>query len=405
MPLFFNHIPKTAGTTLQTALVSCAPRDKVLSSLEYPGINADSASTFNLFRRGRYDIVMGHIGEFNRRRFFPDHLAIAILRHPVERFRSQFDHHNRDGEQFSDMRKFLAGVSAAIAKPELRQIAFRLSMSGFLCPLLAKRTDFTEWRGSMTTILDGLNSYDIVLTEKGVDPAIPLLRALFDRSPPLRPMRLNRAADFAANRQSIGFDIERNLREIFPEDFVAYEEAQKREAVFLERLSRDPLELLFDLKGGMREKLPEFTLDWTDPPPCDGWGSVVFPAIAEYEKIPSRIMVGRSSTLQLPLLRNRGLVFEALVWCSYPLAAEDDEMPAIRFDGIRASRAITRPIAGYGHLALVSATLPELKRRGWTQIEFTFPPGGKPPEFWLLAMSVNESPQLATSTIGAAPKP
>ena len=76
----FIHLPKTAGTSFQTALRSIAGDDAVSPSFVASSLTEDDA-----FRLDRYRIISGHISINDVKRYFPGRSILTILREPVER--------------------------------------------------------------------------------------------------------------------------------------------------------------------------------------------------------------------------------------------------------------------------------------------------------------------------------
>jgi len=76
----FIHLPKTGGTSFQTALRGLVGDDAVS-----PAFTASNLSEADAERLDRYAVISGHISMADVTRYFSDRKILTILRNPLER--------------------------------------------------------------------------------------------------------------------------------------------------------------------------------------------------------------------------------------------------------------------------------------------------------------------------------
>lgn len=389
MPLFFNHIPKTAGTTIQSVLATCAPEHQILASVSEPELNGPLAKLRMKYLSSEVQIAAGHFGEKVRREFFGSFFSLTILRHPVARYYSQLQHHARDMRQFEEFGTKLLPEHIAGDPVAARIAYFPNSMSSFLCPMIDIGVGIDQWAGSADTVLAGMRGYDLVLSTRGVSAALPVLAAMLGQSPPARGFAVNQATDFSMQRINSDIGVDQILSKIFPEDFAAYDEAVRREDEFLKKLQDDPITLLFELKGVAARKLEKYVLDWNRPPASESWGQIVHPAIPGLSGIAGRLVLGKSAAIMIPVDRTLPRNATLLVWSSVSNISDSRDQFFIRVDGgppVEIRR--TYPASPDCHLGEMQFRIEPAQMRGLTRIEFEFRASDTKSDFWLLGLKV-----------------
>jgi len=115
-PLYFLHIPKTAGTTFISALHAWFPADKVCPAYLWRDlleISREALATYRLFRGHFYDYIY---------RVLPIRpIYITSLRNPVQRSLSHYEHVRREpGHYFHQRTLSQDGLVDFLRDPETR---------------------------------------------------------------------------------------------------------------------------------------------------------------------------------------------------------------------------------------------------------------------------------------------
>lgn len=122
-PLVFSHIPKTAGTSLRTSLISALGSRTVVLGFDLSLVAAhDDITALRRSNPGAVhlspqdldaeaDLVAGHIAPATTAARFPDAEHVTMLRQPALRLLSQWMH-SRSLSDF-DIRRFPGGVAQA----------------------------------------------------------------------------------------------------------------------------------------------------------------------------------------------------------------------------------------------------------------------------------------------------
>jgi hypothetical protein len=386
VPIFFNHVTKTAGTMVQTVLEQCAPHDRILSSQWRQELGAEQIHLLRHNYLTQFEIVMGHFGESVRRTYFPDHLSVIVFRDPVKRFQSLLYHTLRDPISFGPMHYFKDDLAGKLRGETAREEWLEASQVSFLCPVFSTGLPVSKWLAAHKSFLDILNDYDIVLTERGLSQGLSLLLALFGRSPLRQTPQVNARANFLQGDVAFPPDLSAQLREIGPEEFALYEAAIDKEERLLQRLHTEPLELIFELQGRRAYKHGRYMLDWKDPPPNLNWSSIQVPDMPGMDTYPSRLILGSSASLYLPLAAEERSI-QALVWTSDPAIYSGESGLVIRLNGRQATYTAFFPMPPDTHLARLVIPIEPARPLGWTQLEFQLPDTPKCPEFWLMDLS------------------
>lgn len=90
LPLYFQHIPKTAGTSVATLLAYAFPSDEICPVTHWDSILTQSPADLS-----RYRVFIGHYGEPLARFLGTPLNRFAVLRDPVDRTISHYAHIQR----------------------------------------------------------------------------------------------------------------------------------------------------------------------------------------------------------------------------------------------------------------------------------------------------------------------
>ena len=385
MPLFFNHITKTAGTTVQLALSRCVADDSALL-----GIRSEKLSSYSFYLNTptdlhSYEIVSSHLGERVRRFYFPNHFAVVLLREPVSRYKSLLHYAARLGNTgiINDLRMLLPDVGHFMARPETRTLLMAHSMTNNIYP---------DWMTSTSSSVSQsvFDPYSMVLTPRGLAKGLSVLLSLYGRAP---IDALSRHNSKPVEQKAIIFpeNFEHILREMIPEEFQIYEMALQREEMLLSDIDANPLEVLHLMRGQLARKLCYFKLDWMNPPDFTGWSTVQYSSLTGLEKVPARIMIDGRSSLYLPLVRDIECSGTMLLWCNRLVSAISGVRLLI--DGepvhITDSNLLPTPCTGLYRLFF---PIPRSSQRGFTEVSIELPKKTEAELLWLFDLLVSSGP-------------
>ena len=154
------HIPKTAGTSIRSALIAGIPQAETV--LLYPGdvlgLTLDELNLLPFHQRRAFRVAMGHT-YFGIAKYLPRRAEyITVLREPLARLRSNFHHHVASGTRFE-----VRGVALETAEVTSRSLT-------------------EEFDNLMTRTIAGIAS-DVVpigmVGEKDVELALHNIRTVF----------------------------------------------------------------------------------------------------------------------------------------------------------------------------------------------------------------------------------
>lgn len=311
-PLFFLHIPKTAGTTLAGWIEQHYPEHAIIPRRLF-GKNALYVTPDDVEARlgeaRAYALVRGHYGGPIRERFFADRRSLTVLREPRARVVSLYnDWRTKSDENLAD---------APPAERELADLARRLDPGRFLTsghPLIdrlfrdaqARQLAGFLWDSAIPgegDVRRALDAFDLVGTAELLEPTMHALARLMGWAPPGGAQRLNatrgdaRLARLDARTLAV-------IDDLTPLDRAAYAHAQAR----LARTLADAL------GGGHAAPAPFEPRDVVDLDmlgPIDGSGWHVREGLGT-DRVWRWTGPERESTLELPLAPGRD--YRVRVW-------------------------------------------------------------------------------------------
>ena len=205
-PLYFFHVPKTGGTTLQHLLQAHYPPAQTCPAQDEPGLSAISDDELR-----RYKLFMGHFWSLQQRLRQPLTM-ITWLRDPVARAVSMYKHILRDANhRLHELSRREDGFTEMLGHPALKnsqvrhlarmQDDYRAQMSDEECLALAQQSlqqclfiGFTEQYSASTRALFGLLEWRVAAD-------IPELNTASEHSAGVEVSEGKRAQLEAANAQ------------------------------------------------------------------------------------------------------------------------------------------------------------------------------------------------------------
>ncbi|GJM19755.1 MAG: hypothetical protein DHS20C14_19680 [Phycisphaeraceae bacterium] len=246
-PLFFLHIPKTAGTSL-TALLEQRFHEREIMPRTFFGKNAlyvtpdEAAARADEARQFR--LIRGHFGGPIREKLFADRTSVTVLREPRARVVSLYnDWRTKSDENLAgappaerelaaaarelDLGKFLASGHALIGR--LFENAQARQLAGFL---------WSSDAADGPAACEALDRFDVVGTTELLAPTAALLCRKMCWGPPESVARAN-AARASATLDDLDEPARAHLDRLTRVDQAVYAHAQRRLAGLLAEGLRD----------------------------------------------------------------------------------------------------------------------------------------------------------------------
>lgn len=116
-PIFFLHMPKTGGVSLQSVLASRCAAERSLLAVESHILMPDTGGSL-----AGFDLVTGHLPWALRHLFKGPFVAMSVFRDPWERALSAYRHLQRDlaHSDHALLRREAPSLAAAVNHPRLR---------------------------------------------------------------------------------------------------------------------------------------------------------------------------------------------------------------------------------------------------------------------------------------------
>ena len=177
MKVFFDHLQKTGGSTLNALFTRIAGAEGVT-----PVNLTDQFSTI-LVRYAKYPVIAGHVDFLPGDALPEDRLCMTLLRHPIERCLSWYSYNANDVVPFPGPRGEVVSLCRSMSLLECLR-----SKSPTLAPLSNYQTDHfarLEWDGASSITDDeklamaksALERYDLVGVQEEFDEFVDVLCA------------------------------------------------------------------------------------------------------------------------------------------------------------------------------------------------------------------------------------
>lgn len=191
--LFFDHIYKTGGTSLNSAFSELFPG--YVRIQENPGSHAD------ILKRGAPDFIGGHIKFFPGEKFSQDHYYCTVVRDPVDKFISTFFYNRQIGIDsiskglISDQSLLNSWLLATIrfnineyVKVPSAHISFsNIQAKHFASRITNKIHDLSD-RSLLDAAISSLENYDLVGSQENLQGFLSRIAMDFNRQPVSIPM-------------------------------------------------------------------------------------------------------------------------------------------------------------------------------------------------------------------------
>jgi hypothetical protein len=395
LPVYFNHIPKCAGTTIVTSLSSAFPGGASLLGFRLAPTDSGHVYTARLSPSKRWleaKFLAGHYGHYPCEHRLGDIFSIVVLREPVSRFKSIVQHNLRDRGAFAHLTPHIDPDQELVVNNQDLISAYRcLSMTAYLLGdsnVLYEGYNDNQLAGSQA--VSNLKEYDIVMTDRNLHAVLDIVRNIFDMPHDETGLVLNSHTDFASLQPTVRFpsDTEGNVRQAFPEEFIVYEQAVAHEKRLLAAFSENPAKVLRHLKGRLADKRSRWVLDWSDAIPAWGWSNITTSGSPFFKEGLYRLLLDKVGGIEVLLEPGRRWkVF--MTWWFGPHELGD----ALRLSasGKPISLKSSFPLYGDRHYVTYQGVFETPSRNAsWTPLAFALDVENRPAssEAWLLDMSI-----------------
>ncbi len=275
MGLFFNHIPKCGGTSLQSFLLDIFFDQKVAASRLDPWINK-SPSELNVLVESGCNIVMAHAGPSARGLFFHDWITVCVIRDPIARFKSAVTH----------------GLNAGKITKSL--VDDWCSPEGVL-PVTSMAEYIADRPLAENAILEELSLYSIVITTEKISYLAEILYAVKGVDPPPRhsiaDYRVNETPQSSKAVYTFPETLGSVLQAKIPLDFYAYKLAHDLQADWISRYTQDPVAFGHGLRKRIEGRPRNRAFSALVLSGMAGWSRLVkYDSSSAYKYFPFRIL-------------------------------------------------------------------------------------------------------------------
>ena len=355
--IFFIHIPKCAGTSLNERLAKQVDEDLVIRSSEHP-IATMAEEPKELFTKAR--LMSGHFPEVVRRMYMPEAQAITGLRDPVKRLRSLIAHGAR-GVRFRNwMAPFYEDQDVSFLQTKEAQYKFTLRTSQ-LAYLTPESLAVRPMDGAYVTdqdikdAIETLQNCACVYTDESFDKFSRALGGLFCDPPVEKTERLNTARKKEPWLEAI--DFEALAAHLCPWDVELYREAERRAAETLAALGSPTTAEDYAAWWQDKPQLDRIAVDFGSPYKSHGLGirrKIPYEGLAE--TVNSRRMVELAEDSAYLDLRRPKNPTQMTMW----LAGGEcyDNPPVMSCDGVELQTTASRVV---GRVLRHTAKLPPAK--------------------------------------------
>jgi len=394
--LFFNHIPKCAGTTFINVLSACFHNDAIITgdSLTRAGLSSRASESMSLIhlperflRKARF--IGGHFHDLCRRMRCPNAYAVTILRNPVARFKSLITHALRDPRFHTTPAAYLKEDGALdLDHPDARvHVLHSAMMRHFAMPDLPTPTSQAGIHKLYEDALTTLETYDLVITEDTYDQATAFLSFCLGHAAPYPLPRFNEAYPSQAICPQLPPDLESQLRSLIPWEFVFYDHAAQLAQQHWNSFEKRPFAAVHDVLGRITPKDISWLLDWKEPVNHKGWAARELTADPTYPNGTARQILEDGASLDVPLEGPANYAARVALWGVNPhwlseLRVTVNGTP-LEADVLYPARPDQHHVLLYGHFRVPC-------RPGWTRFSFSHPSHDfSVNRTWLLEMSVH----------------
>jgi len=320
-PLYYNHVPKCAGTTLTEVLSRNLHCEQL--GVE-PFLTAVELYTLRAARFDRLALVASHVPHWVAVRRMADWTRLTVLREPWSRFLALCRHLVRiEGSEPDALRaeqveflRLLRGKAYDAAIEQTRAwYPTHASMTSYFLPDPVESDRLP--RGAAARAVEALRTYDLVLlTDRLHDDALWIDRVFNGQDYGARA-RLNRSTQYRdAASGPFPESFARHFADLYPHEHDVYDAARERYPATRAWLRDEGRDRRDCPRGPEPMPPPLYTLDWAAPTRCGGFSDRMFAASLGYLNSVARRVEAEVAQLEFELPRTGSVRLEAVVWVS-----------------------------------------------------------------------------------------
>lgn len=319
-PIYFNHVAKCAGTSLNELFSRGIPTSAVGV---HPFVSLDEMYFVGGKKLDELRFVGGHVPHRFVSRRFSDWSMITVIRHPWERFLSYTKHFFRmfkQGEPFDEQRtEFIELILNQESEKALLQsrswYPLMGSIAGCFLELSFEHCTESDLHHIGERAESVLNQYDLVLLTEHLNQEWTTLERYFQGSTLCPPTRLNSTASFGHDQAPIFSDeLEATFKSQFPYDYDLYAAAQKVAPETIQRLT-DAVENSTTIGHAPVPKVIA-SVDWKEPTRCGGLSDRLAAACMGYQGHIARRVEANVGVLELEIPKTSRARIEFVFWMS-----------------------------------------------------------------------------------------
>ena len=168
--IFFQHIPKTAGTSLEKAFAEIYGESKVTPKLSLRVPEALSRYPASMAVCGHFQVSRGD-------RLPSGYYALTVLRDPIDRFLSEFYFAKHDFQTLTQAGQWYRDLSIEefIANPDARAAYVWNGQTSILYPYSFDGPAIPEPEERLAAATKTLDSLDLVAIHDEIEDALPMM--------------------------------------------------------------------------------------------------------------------------------------------------------------------------------------------------------------------------------------
>jgi|GEM_PF-1074932 len=215
------HIPKTGGTAIQHHFVEQLGKERVSDTI------VGSRLSDALVQFDHFDVIGGHFLLQQGDRLPQNRCCITILRHPFDRFLSEYFYHKIDcADRLLDTRLHGLSLDAHLEQLSLNEQEGLAVQIGMLYPLGTSAQTIISLEEKFAAAVKAVESFDLMGTQEELEDFGCMLDAKFGWN--YIPLKLKNVTSQRINVESLSPQQVKKLSALFPYELELYQYAKSR---------------------------------------------------------------------------------------------------------------------------------------------------------------------------------